>query len=498
MNKQSMHGTAKAKGCRHINLGHFSYLMDSRQKGGAWNSWANQCSKTPISQCKAEEIAAFLGGPGGLMQDMTGEQTVDASLPAAYTFFAQFIDHDITLDTTTKLHASAMPPAAVRDLPNLRSASLDLDCLYGFGPEASPFMYAPPTQLGRLSVGSNVNGVYNRNDVPRNTDGRALIGDPRNDENIFVSQMQLLWIKFHNRLLIGSDFEQAQKATRYHYQWLVLNDFLKRVVHPDIYQFAKKKIEDKARNLSSGPDYPFCRDVLIDRCGRVTMPVEFSVAAYRFGHATVRSTYPVNADFPSIELFDERFGTLGFDQVPPELTVDWRLLLNDCPARAINRFLADELIRLPDPVVGRHASEADRSLAFRNLLRGYALGLPSGQTVAKFLQGKGYSQIKLLHPEDFTSINGWDCAPDLGNGCKLEDHTPLFFYLMHEAEKQGGGQHLGTTGSAILMEVFGAMLLSCDTYLTDEKNDKQWEPQKRIRDNKELTLASIVDFVETA
>ena len=492
MSKKSMHGTSKAKGCSHLGLGNFTRLAADEK------AWANTCCGAgPIPQCKAEEVAAFLGGANGLMRDLTGDQNVDAkNLPAGYTFFAQFLDHDITLDTTTKLHGCALNHHEVSELPNLRSASLDLDCVYGFGPEAHPFMY-DESQPGRLAVGNHANGVYNPNDLPRNEEGRAMIGDPRNDENLFVSQMQLLWIRFHNRLLIGSNFEEAQKEARYHYQWIVLHDFLKRVVHPDIYDFAKQKIEENACKDPCNRDYPFCRKELTDPCGRILMPVEFSVAAYRFGHSTVRSSYPVNADFPNIGLFDERFGTLGFGQVPPELAVDWRFLLDvhKCPeptcARAINRFLADELFRLPDPVVTSNAFPLDRSLAFRNILRGYVLGLPSGQTMAKLMDGKGYD-IRPLVPEDFTDIKGWECAPKL-DGCKLEENTPLFFYLMHEADLQGGGQTLGTVGSAILMEVFGAMLLSCNTYLTECKG---WKPKACIAYDGEMTLKDIVHFVD--
>ena len=486
-----MHGTSKAKGCSHISLGNFCKLF------GEIPSWAADCSiKT---QCEAEKIAALLGGAGSIMHD-TSDSSADSGIPAAYTFFAQFVDHDITLDTTTALHGKELNKAEISKLPNLRSASLDLDCVYGFGPEASPFQY-DPSQPGRMLVGSEVDGVSNPNDLPRNSVGRALIGDPRNDENIFVSQLQLLFIRFHNRRLIGRNFEEAQKDVRYHYQYIVLNDFLKRVCDEDIYNFAQPKIVENARKAPKHRDYPFCN--LLDKCGRICMPAEFSVAAYRFGHTMVRSVYPVNEDYPAIELFDERFGTLGFGQVPLKLTVDWRFLLDvqDCfpyvKSKAIDHLLADELIHLPDPVVGRNAPNNDRSLAFRNLLRGYVLGLPSGQRIAAALKRKGYPIDLKNQNLEFNQIAGWDCLED--DAQKLAKHTPLFFYLMREGGALNQGETLGPVASAILMEVFGNMLVHCSSYLTaKDESDNYWQPDPCVVDKDgQLTLRDIVHYVST-
>ena len=483
MTKKTMHGTSKAIGCDHLRLGNFCKLLPKL------TTWADDCGIQ--HQCEAERIAGVLGGPGGIMHDAR-DSSPDSGIPAAYTFFAQFVDHDITLDTRTQLHSDALNDSQINKLPNLRSASLDLDCVYGLGPDAMPFMF-DQSQPGRMLTGSKVGGIENPDDVPRNEDGRALIGDPRNDENIFVSQLQLLFLRFHNRRIIGRSFEDAQKDVRYHYQWIVLYDFLKRVCHPDIYNFALPKIENNAKNGKGGKkDYPFCS--VIDDCHRICMPVEFSVAAYRFGHTLVRSQYPANVDFPVIELFDERFGTLGFGQVPPALTVDWRFLLDveKCHpyvnSKAVDHLLADELIRLPDPVVGRNTTANDRSLAFRNLLRAYVLGLPSGQRVAQALKDKGYP-IDPKQDLKFDNIPGWACIGEIS--CKLEQHTPLFFYLMREAGVQGKGQHLGPVGSAILMEVFGAMLVHCDTFL----KEKGWKPDPCVARGGGLTLADLVRYV---
>jgi len=471
---KTMHGTGKAKGCSHARLGNFCKMFPKLE------SWADESGVT--EQCEAEKIAAVLGSSGGIMHDVNSSSG-DSLVPAAYTFFAQFVDHDLTLDTTSNLHGDPISSKEVNHLPNLRSASLDLDSVYGFGPEASPFLY-DQGQAGRLLIGNDVN----ENDVPRNTDGTALIGDPRNDENLFTSQIQLLFLKFHNRRIIGRSFEEAQMDVRFHYQWIVLYDFLKRICDKNIYK-------QVIGNLGKFPKFD-----IKDKCGRICMPVEFSVAAYRFGHTLVRSHYPANGEYPVIDLFDERFGTEGFSAIPEELTIDWRFLLDVDPchdyvhSKAFNHLLADELIRMPDPVVGRFASDNDRSLAFRNLLRAYALGLPSGQAVAQEIKAKGYS-IPANGPDMF-ELSGWKCL-DPAQQKKLASSTPLFLYLMAEAgdKNLGNGQNLGPVGSAILLEVFITMLKECESILNPPKKYKGWKPDKCVTGDKELTLADIVRYV---
>ena len=443
----SHHGVSSGLGCKHLALGRFGRLLPDLES--TWNG---------------DEVLLALGAPGGLMHD-EDDSSADAPIPAGYTFFAQFVDHDVTLDTTSEL-ASETPQDPTK-LPNLRSPSLDLDCVYGFGPEASPHLYRAGSG-GRLLTGSN----GNPDDLARNEAGTALIGDPRNDENLFVSQLQLAFVRLHNRMLdrnVGrypdarERFEKTQEAVRHHYQYVVLHDFLRRVCNENVWQYAIGKLAD--------PGFPHC---LKPDAHGLPMPVEFSVAAYRFGHSMVRSFYPANGENPRIELFDEAFGTLGFSAVPPELTVDWSMLLpiDKCvsvaPGKAVDHLLADEIMRLPDPVVAdRDATR--KSLAFRNLLRGRSLGLPSGQAAAAALAGKGYPIATGL---DFDAVPGFGAlAPAVRD--EIVKASPLFFYLLAESTVQEGGARLGATGSAILMEVFVAMLKHCGTSFLEHG---RWAP----------------------
>lgn len=467
------HGMSKAKGCSHARLGRFGKLFPD----------LNACAVN-------ERQAELLGGKDSPMHDIN-DQSSDSNVPAGYTFFSQFIDHDVTLDTTTQLDGSPLSLNEIKDLPNLRSPSLDLDCVYGFGPEASPHLYAGGTAPGRLLEGNS----RNADDLPRSENGTALIGDPRNDENIFVSQLQLLFIRFHNKIydmLVseysgGERFEEAQKVTRYHYQYLVVNDLLKRICDKDVFEFALERAK-KGK-------FPLVHKA--DEHGNLPMPVEFSVAAYRFGHTTVRSTYAVNSLFTEVDLFDDRFGTEGFSSLPTELVVDWRFLLevDKCVppvmTKAFDLKFANQLICMPDPIVGRKASDNERSLAFRNLLRGNTLSLPSGQDVTTALKAAGYP-ISLA----FSKLKLNEVIPNDSETAELVDHTPLFFYLMREADVLGKGNNMGPVGSAIILEVLLGSILHCGTgYLSH----KDWKPLACIKGkgSSKFELADVVRFVES-
>ena len=466
------HGMAKARGCTHAAASSFSKLFPD------------------LAGLKVtEEDAAILGGPGGLMHDFDGESE-DCAIPAGYIFFAQFIDHDITLDTSSKLRGEPKDVENINALPNIRTPSLDLDCVYGFGPEGSPHIY-DGDRPGRLAI--NPNGF----DLARSPSGVALIGDPRNDENIFVSQMQLLFHQFHNKLYNervnaanpGERFEEAQKEARYHYQWLVLFDFLKRLCDPEIYKVATQALIDgnfRTKSVDTLPAAAFPYFYQPDDHEKLTMPVEFSVAAYRVGHTMVRSEYAVNANNLDVELFDERFSTLGFSSLPEELVVDWRYMLpvdesiRPRMSKAIDPLLADEIQALP--VTGSN-NPLDNALAFRNLLRGNVMSLPSGQAVATALQAK-YPSIKL---EDLGLGEVADAA-NLGDYKRqqldrLANATPLFYYILRESEVgETEGQRLGPVGSAILMEIFGGMLTYCDSFI----KEKDWSPDPVVSKEKSL------------
>jgi hypothetical protein len=374
-------------------------------------------------------------------------------IPAGYTYFGQFLDHDLTFDPASSLQQQNDPDA----LRDFRSPRFDLDSLYGSGPADEPFQY----ETGGTGTPSRLlveNNIHNVEDLPRNSRGIALIGDPRNDENLIVSQIQLAFAKYHNQVLgevvvpdglVSEDdrqrfqFEAAQQRIRWHYQWLVALDFLPKLVGEKTMGEVWPRWQKYSENPVSEPDIK--RRFYRPR-NNPYMPVEFSVAAFRFGHSQIRPTYTLNTSVQNRPIFvpGDSVGAgsdlRGFQPRSADTTIDWGLFFNTAggqqpqPSRLINTRLSAELFDLP------HIGDPDskmHSLAFRNLKRGRQLGLPSGQDVAKAMGVK--------------PLTGSEVGSSL-------DPTPLWFYILGEAGTIGQGQHLGPVGGRIVAEVILGLL----------------------------------------
>lgn len=411
------------------------------------------------------------GGWGGAPENLD-----NALIPAGWTYFGQFVDHDVTFDPTSSLDKTNDPDA----LQDFRTPRYDLDSVYGSGPQDEPFQYAKDDPH-RLLLGSTPSGEP---DLPRNSDGLALIGDPRNDENVIVSQIHLLFMRLHNKLLqqVRADttvpqerkFEEAQRLTRWHYQWIVVNDYLSRIIEKPLFE----KLYDE-----TGP-VPDIKLRYYKARTKPYMPVEFSVAAFRFGHSMVRGVYNLNdvvRDKPIFVPGEPAPGTdlRGRQPLLDQWQLDWSQFFsvngsNPQPSRLIDAKLVPALADLPGP---------GDSLALRNLLRGYSLQLPSGQDVAKFLKiPKVYSGSELG-----TSI----------------DPTPLWFYILKESELAPhadgspiAGRHLGPVGGRIVGEVLLG-LLNGDTqsYINQQPG---WKPTIPDSDGDGMvTLSDLVTFVTT-
>ena len=364
---------------------------------------------------------------GGLVVDVDGGDDAQ-SVAAGWPFFGQLIAHDITADRSLPVHQA--DPATLR---NARKPTIDLEFLYGDGPSGNPFLY-DRTDSAKMLLGSNDAG--RPDDLPRNLQGVALIGDPRNDTHLFVSQLHVAMLKLHNAVVdllrargVSEDglFEEARRISRWHYQWVVLHDFLPRLIGDEL----------ASTLLAEGPRY-----FVGDRASAV--PLEFADAAYRYGHSQIRHHYQVNSESTPVPLFPD---LIGFDPVPARWTVDWGLLF-DLPgrppaqrAKKIDGRLARSLIELPLAITGNVAEEAYHSLAVRDLQRGQGLGLPSGEAVAR-LMGE-----EPLSPEEVgLAESGWT------------GETPLWFYVLREAEVRHAGERLGPVGGRIVGEVLTTLI----------------------------------------
>lgn len=406
----------------------------------------------------------------------------DSAIPAAYTYLGQFIDHDITLDPqgVGVLEGDDLMPlrALPRELQNGRSAQLDLDSVYA---APAPFDLSDERRmrLERVSYrtlsGGPVPGVMpshvvdDFHDLPRKpvnrpdpaTDREALIGDGRNDENLIVAQLHVAFLRAHNALAAKArSAEAVRRALRQRYQWLVLNDYLRRICDPDVLQDV---LVNGPRHIRMEPNRP------------VYMPLEFSAAAYRFGHSMIRATYDFNdnfgsggrvvpqpVDFGLMFTFTALSGQLGGGgeagesaTLPFNWIIDWSRFAPLAGAvavqraRKINTLLTEPLSRLQHFDGTPHTGLA-AMLAQRNLLRGYRLGLPTGQAVATRLGEAPIAGEALLAR---LPAGQREAAGPFAN------KTPLWFYVLAEAgapRSMGGpdGEHLGRVGSRIVAETF--------------------------------------------
>lgn len=430
---------------------------------------------------------------GELMHEPGTDSDGDSNIPSAYTYFGQFVDHDITLelqsDTIANLDDKELNPLSLgdvlKDIKNRRSPTLDLDSVYGVTSEGEQV----PRNCSRLTVGTvsfakdtkttpgsktKIDGVRPpnldiNNDVPRgvatpknpDTDREALIGDARNDENLIISQMHVAFLRAHNALVSkGLSFSEAKKTLIQHYQWLIIDDYLKTIARSEI-------IEEI---LTYGNR--FFRPSMCT----LYMPLEFSAAVFRFGHSMVRPSYDYNINFSgsnAATLLDLFWipAFVGLDpsvqRIPEQWIIEWKNFLGGGPtpnfARKINTLLVDPLANLIDAKTGIQLGGIKKNLAQRNLLRGYLLRIPTGQSVAAACGFKPLSKAEIL---DFSTDEQRKVLEEFN----LHERTPLWYYILAEAAQ---GSVLGDVGSTIIGEVLiGLIRWSEDSILSDPK----WTP----------------------
>ena len=425
-----------------------------------------------------------------------------SQVPAGFTYLGQFVDHDLTFDKTTVMLGEHVSPV---DLLQGRSPSLDLDSLYGAGPQdpASAKFYKPDgvrLKLGRtVRIGDDA--AMAGFDLPRGEGSskkakrKAVIPDLRNDENLAVAQTHLAFMRFHNRIVdslpsstpAAQRFEQARELAVKHYQWMLRHDFLPRICAPgvvnDVFSNGRKAFEVGANPT----DVP-------------TMPIEFSVAAYRLGHSMVRRDYNWNARFPgrdgTLELLFLFSGTSGDPalagemRLPSNWIADFRRLYDfkgeagradlAAPGRLnramrIDTLLVNPLRNLPTGSFGGPSVPFDdprANLAFRNLTRAKMVRLATGQQMAGFLKSKGVNLTRLTKAELREGKNGavLDGLTQTQRQALLTD-TPLWFYILREAEL-GGGKLKGV-GARIVAETFHRAIEGSSASIV---RDPAWRP----------------------
>ena len=416
----------------------------------------------------------------------------DSQIPAGFTYLGQFVDHDLTFDKTSVMLGEDVSPA---ELLQARSPSLDLDSLYGAGPAdpASEKFYEEDgvhLKMGK-TIGVDFSPLPREGfDLPRGAGAtaaakrKAIIPDPRNDENLAVAQTHLAMIRFHNRVVDtlpasvppGLRFVKARAKVTRHYQWMLRTDYLPRIcaagVVSNVFNSGRKAFEVGV----PATDVP-------------TMPIEFSVAAFRLGHSMIRRAYDWN------NIFDNGSGTLDFlftfsagsgnlgggSRLASSWIADFRRLydFNEAgradlavPEAQFNRAmridttLANPLESLP----GFSAAEAN--LAFRNLTRAHMVKLATGQQMATFLKNKGVNLTKLTTAQIRDGLNGatLEGLTQVQRTALLND-TPLWFYILREAELNQG--KLKGVGARIVAETFHRAIEGSRTSIV---RDPSWRP----------------------
>jgi Animal haem peroxidase len=456
----------------------------------------------PFAHATAQVQAALmeLGAPGGLMDakdplhegpirlitnpELSPNNRDNPSMTAGLTFLGQFLDHDLTFDATSRLGEPARPERS----PNARTPAFDLDAVYGGGPTADPHLY-DPADLAKFEVEQG--GPFE--DLPRRPDGRAIIADPRNDENLMIASLHTAIMLFHNRVVDqlreeGEDhrltaaerqadgalvlsereeddrrrnvFREARRLVTWHYQWIIVNEFLPHIVGAPL-------VNDL---LSRGPQF------YTPPPGRQSIPVEFQAAAYRFGHSLVRPSYRANlAGDHGQPFFGFVFDPAGEGQPDPvdlrggarasRRFIGWQTFFdfggaqsaNVRPPKLVDTKISTPLFNLPLRAIA--SGDRPTALPQRNLLRHLTWSLPSGQAIAEAMRIPALTTGQLA-----------ELAP-LGVG--FERSTPLWYYILREAELEGGARLMGV-GARIVGEVFiGLLTLDRDSYLARRKH---WTP----------------------
>ncbi len=410
-------------------------------------------SATEVSALR-REVATIAGR---MLSADAGAVPTASYIDAGYTFLGQFIDHDVTFDSASLLQRAIDPESLV----DYRTPRLDLDSIYGGGPAQQPYLY---DEKGRFVLGDNISfdQAY-RPDLARTRRGVAITVDPRNDQNAILSQLTVLFLRFHNAVVDGRyppgqarTFAEAQQLVRWHYQWLLVHHFLPAVIGAD----------KTASYLWAAGDEPTGPQVVRALTGGglklnllggpwgVFMPVEFSAAAFRFGHSLILPGYRMNREGPTLQTI-ERPGLLE----RPQSAVDWRLFVRGLAdgesvqrSAALDTKLLPQLGDLGGKVGLVPNDDKPVSLPERTLHRGLNLNLPSGQSVARELRAQGYRDVE---PLNRVAIGLEDLY--------AAEETPLWYYILKEAELTRGGTSLGPVGGTLVAEVLLGLLVHDET-----------------------------------
>jgi hypothetical protein len=440
-------------------------------------------------------------------QEPENDPEENPGVPAAYTYLGQFVDHDLTFDPISHLRET-LSPAQLKELVDFRTPRFDLDNLYGRGPDDQPYMY--DNDGIHLLPGRRLSGDPfdpSAVDLPRapRPSSRALIGDPRNDENRIVAQLHAIFLRFHNAVADrmaqkkNVSFKEVRDQVRWHYQWVLVNDFLRKILQQETYDSV---FPNSYRPVTT---IPKLRENDLE-----LMPVEFSVAAYRFGHSMIRPRYQLNPTIGHpipIPIFSDDPDNFtadlgGFRPIPHDWAIDWQFFINlghDAEREPQLSYKIDTSLVHPLGNLPERVAKDPSSLALRNLERGATFQLPSGQQVAEALDIPPIANEDLMI--GMATAGGQqrrlaEVVPGFGR------HAPLWAYVLSEAQVMSWRAHpgqdedkipirLGPVGGRLVAEVFASLLRGDHTsYLYAEPTFK---PIADFNPNGTFGLAELIN-----
>jgi len=467
-------------------------------------------------------------------------------LPAAYTYFGQFMNHDISAPIGGLLvNVGMTPPTGIigtadpaglgkewradtatilQHFVNEHSEPLTLASLYGDGPQSSDGevrqLYQEDKRF-RLAITSVSNDqtfvdlasvfyATGAPDIPRHN-RTPLIADHRNDGNLILCQLHLAFMLVHNKAVTALEgryrnatdcFREARQLVTLHYHWLILNDFLPKILSKSV--LCKPFSEWELRQ--SEPN---------------TVPMEFTTAAFRFGHSMVGRAYDFNANFSN----GGRISTAGASltqlfnftsrnnmeqplgpplQLPNHWVIDWdRMTCAPKPdpvpgdlqggAERIDLDFAPDMLNVAgDAQVAEHGS-----ILFRNLLRGFHRRMPFGQRLAEEcnVEPLAPDQVREAMPQYRSPSGDYDDPAKAAAGLGFLDETPAWLYFLCEAKMLENGERVGPTASRIIAHTFvGLMRHNPASVLLHEGG--AWHPQDSVlKDKYGKALTSLRAFL---
>ncbi len=442
--------------------------------------------------------------------DVNSPATIGTSrIPAGYVYLGQFINHDITFDQTAGIPDSDL---TFEQIKRGRTPSLDLESLYGMGPLSKSSRHLYEDDCIRFKIGKTTPTVLGNattefdNDLPRydlnsGKPREALIADRRNDRNLALAQVHLAFLKFHNAVvdhlekdgLTGPElFYAARKMVIQHYQYIVLHDFLRNVLDHNVLDNV----------LDEKPKYFEQRD-------ESSLPVEFAFAAFRFGHSMVSEKYQWNSLFKieGDKPEDDKsarlhqlfiFSGLGGNMkraptLPSNWVIDWTRFFNfgsieefvnnpkTNKARKIGPSVSSRMNSLPG--FPKSPKVESGSLAILDLMMGPLLGLPTGQAIANKIGAESLKADEIA--------NGNDVETKTLIDYKFHEHTPLWYYILKEAEVKNKGEYLGEVGSRIVAETIYRLIEASEFSILKEDG---WKPSLGRR-QPEFGMVDLFEFV---